>query len=94
MQGEVAYVYAPKDTKQVYIDYVEAVYFGLGSEIEVSDNEEVKNANDINGYCFYTNLYDENDIKEEIAAQENCDKKDVVLFKFKGYTRIEDYERC
>lgn len=97
MQGEVAYVYAPKDTKQVYIDYVEAVYFGLGSEIEVNDsetNKDIQNANDINGYCFYTNLYDENDIKEEIAAQENCDKKDVVLFKFKGYTKIEDYERC
>ena len=94
-QGEWVHLYAPKSTSQKVVDYIEAIYFGTGTEVEVHDEDtEVNDVNDICGYWFYTTSYNEDDIKQEIAEQCGCDVSEVVLFKFTGYHKVEDYEKC
>lgn len=94
-QGDYAKVYAPTSTSTKYLDYIEAIYFNTGNEIEIHDEDsEVNDANDIYGWTYYTTEWNEDDIKEEIASKCGCDKKDVVLYKFTGYSRVENYEKC
>lgn len=94
-QGDYAKVYAPKNTSRKYIDYIEAIYFNTGIEVMVHDeNNRVRNANDISGWTFYTDAWNDDDIKEEVANQCGCKVTQVVLFKFNGYSKVECYEKC
>ena len=94
-QGEWAKLYAPATTSQKMVDYIEAIYFATGSEIEVHDSDEpVKDASDIYGWTFYTSEWNEDTIKDEIAKECGVKKEDVVLYKFTGYSKSEVYEKC
>ena len=94
-QGEWVKMYAPATTSQKMVDYIEALYFATGSEIEVHDSSDpVNDASDIYGWTFYTSEYNEDTIKEEIAKECGVSKEDVVLYKFTGYSRVECYEKC
>ena len=92
-QGEVVYLYTPKDTSQKYIDFIEAWYFGTGTEVEIDDTGRnyVDNANDIEGYTFYTATWKEEDLKKEIienALHQGETEDDVELILWK-HTRTE-----
>ena len=88
MQSEWAKCYYPVDTKQSYIDYVEAWFFGTGTEIEVDDsnNEDIQIPEDIEGFTFYTANWKVEDIKQEIASYFGGDVE-VVLWLY-DTTRI------
>lgn len=95
MQRECVEMYAPTNTTRETIDYIEAVYFGTGTEIEIHDEDnEVEGPADIRGYCFYTASYDVEKLKEEIAKTAECKKEDVVLYILDGYTRIPKYQKA
>lgn len=100
-QGEVVYLYAPVDFSQKFIDFIEAWYFGTGTEIEIDDTGRnyVDNANDIEGYTFYTATWKEEDLKKEIIENallqgETEDDVELVLWKYKTTQtiRIDQYE--
>lgn len=93
-QGEYAKVYAPKNIDQDFINYIEAIYFGTGNEIEIHDNNnEVNCPEDIEGYTVYTALWREEDIKKLVASYfKDTKPEDVTLWKFSGYTKTARYE--
>jgi hypothetical protein len=81
-QGDYCDVYCPEETTQDAIDYLEAVYFGTGTEIEIHDeNTEVFDADDIYGYRILTTKWKTEDIKKEIASYyKDAKPEDVVLY--------------
>ena len=92
-QGDYADVYAPSNTKQSFMDYIEALYFGTGTEIIIHDNNiEPKDANEISGYSLYTDKYSPEDLKQIIADECRCEPKDVVLYVFDGYYHVPKYQ--
>ena len=92
VQREYATLYSPKDTDRKVIDYIECVYFGTGTEIMVNDEcDDVKNADDIMGWTFYTAEYSPESIRQEIAFNCSCKPEEVVLYAFDGYTTKERY---
>lgn len=69
---EAYYPCEPNITK--YLDYVEAWFFGTGTEVMIHDEEsEPKTAEEVSGYTFYTANWKTEDIKNEI--KEYCGYK-------------------
>ena len=96
-QGDYVDVYYPKTTSQSYIDYVEALFFGTGTEIEVHDiDDKVNSPEDIEGFTFYTASWREEDLKREIrkACGHKPDDKTVkvVLWLWDGYIKTSKYK--
>ena len=99
-QGDYVEAYYPVEngiTK--YLDYVEAVYFGTGTEIMIHDEEsEPKTAEEISGYTFYTSNWKVEDLKAEIKEQcgykRSNDNVEVILWLYdKTRTiRIDEYK--
>lgn len=53
-QGEVVYAYYPENTHKEYLDFVEAWFWGTGTEIEIHDEENIpEDADEIEGYTIY-----------------------------------------
>lgn len=87
-QGDYIEAYYPvEDGIQKYLDWVEAWYFGTGTEIMVHDEEDdPKCAEDISGWTFYTASWKIDDIKKEIKVQcgyKEDDDIEVVLWLYK-----------
>lgn len=92
-QGEYAQVFAPANTDQSLIDYIEAIYFATGTEVIVHDEDnEPNDAREISGYSFYTDKYSPEDIKQIIAKDNGCNVEDVVLYVFDGYYNTPKYQ--
>lgn len=97
-QGDYVEAYYPTTYSMKYIEFVEAWYFGTGTEIMVHDSDnEVHEESDIEGFTFYTASYKINDLKEEIKAELGYKKEDNVrvklwLYKDSTYTRRDNYE--
>ena len=93
-QGDYVTLYAPACTEQNTIDYIEAIYFGTGTEIEINEEcDDVKDANDICGYTFYTSSWSIEMIKQEIREQVGAsDDAEVVLYQFDGYYHTPKYK--
>ena len=87
-QGDWCRIYYPKDASQDEIDFLEAVYFGTGTEYEVHDEDtEVHNEDDISGFSILTAKWKTEDIKEEIASYVGGNPEDVVLYNIeRSYT--------
>ena len=70
-QGDYVDAYYPvEDGITQYLDYVEAVYFGTGTEIMVHEEEdEPKTAEEVSGWTFYTANWKTEDIKAEVKEQ-------------------------
>lgn len=98
-QGDWAKAYYPvKDGITKCVDWIEAWFFGTGTEVEIHDEEEKPNsAEEVSGYTFYTASWKTEDIIAEI--KEECgykaeDDVDVKLWLYKD-TRtihIDQYE--
>ena len=81
-QSEWNYLFTPHDHD--INAYIEAVYFGTGTEIMIHDgSDEPKTPDDISGYCIYTHLYNIDDIKELIAKETGVNVEDVVYYDIK-----------
>jgi len=84
-QGDYATAYYPVTTPTSYIDYVEAWYFGTGTEVEVSE-EDANSPEEVSGWTFYTANWKTEDLKREI--KEYCgykgddDNVEVILWLY------------
>lgn len=90
-QGDYCDVYAPVKTTQKELDFVEAVYFGTGSEYEVHDSDTpVNSEDDIEGYSMLITDWREEDIKKEIASCfKDAKPEDVVLYQIKDSYKVK-----
>lgn len=81
-QGDWIDYVAPASTDTEYLDYIEAVYFGTGTEFSITADpiESADEFEDAPTYCDYTAYWRDEDIKKWIASQFN-DKYEVVLLK-------------
>lgn len=70
-QGDYVDAYYPvQDGITEYLDYVEAVYFGTGTEVMVHEEEnKPKSAEEVSGWTFYTANWKTEDLKAEIKEQ-------------------------
>ncbi len=94
-QGDYATLYCKENDKN--IDRYEAIYFGTGTEIEINtetEEEDIKDAEDIYGYVILTTEWSDESIKELIAHETNTTIDNVILYKWSGYARISTYEKC
>lgn len=93
-QGDYVEAYYPvKGGIRDYLDYVEAWYFGTGTEVEIHDDDgtEPKSAEDICGYTFYTAKWRVEDIKQEIKKYCGYHEDEDVEVKLWLYKRTETY---
>jgi len=103
-QGEVNHIiYDPDNLTQQGINYIEAVYFGTGTEYLLFESEEdltPEQANDLIlddklgllDYWFdYTELLPR-DYKKMLAGSYNCDISDVKLFTICNTQYIKHYQ--
>ena len=102
-QGDWNRCYLPA-SKLDMLPYVEAVYFGTGTEFAIAplENMEGKSAEEVtkailkslDHYYDYTELSDPAEIKKRVAESEGVDPKDVVLIRIAGKRTkvICDYE--
>ena len=100
MQSEYVEAYYPDTYSQAYVDFVEAWYFGTGTEVMIHDSDnEVKDANDIEGFTFYTATYNTDMLKEEIKQElgyKKDDEVEVVLRTYYNttYVATDHYKRA
>lgn len=98
-QGDYVEAYYPTQTGITkYLDYVEAWYFGTGTEIEIHEDEkEPECAEDVTGYTFYTASWKTEDLIAEIKQQCGYKAEDDVdvklwLYKDTRTIHIDQYE--
>jgi len=94
-QGDYVTAYYPVTEKiKEYLDWVEAWYFGTGTEVEIHDDEkEPECAEDVTGYTFYTASWKTEDIIAEIKTyfSEDVEVK-LWLYKDTRTIHIDEYE--
>ena len=87
-QGEWNYIICP-ESKLNLIPWIEAVYFGCGSEWAVSVDKMEENEDPQNVSYQYVYHYDIEDIREELAKNHKCNKDEILMRKIKD--RIVNY---
>lgn len=99
-QGNLVLCYYPDYTYCEFLDYVEAIYFGTGTETIIHDEENApKNADDISGFSFVSVAYNDNelikDIKRNAGYKEDDEDVEVVLYKYTDTKIIKEdvYEK-
>ena len=94
-QGEVVTAYYPSEIGITsYLEWVEAWFFGTGTEVEIHDDEkEPECAEDVTGYTFYTASWKTEDIIAEIKTyfSEDVEVK-LWLYKDTRTIHIDEYE--
>lgn len=100
-QGDYVDAYYPEKTSKEYIDFVEAWFFGTGTEVEIHDCENIpQTADDIEGYTFYTATWGIDNLKKEIKRnsgyKEDDDNVEVKLWLYKNshHIRKDNYEEA
>lgn len=91
-QGDYIEAYYPvEDGIQKYLNWIEAWYFGTGTEVMVHEEDSVPNsAEEVCGWTFYTDSWKTEDIKTEIKKEYGCKDEDVevVLWLYKSSYRV------
>lgn len=91
-QGDYIEAYYPvEDGIQKYLNWIEAWYFGTGTEVMVHEEDSIPNsAEEVCGWTFYTDSWKTEDIKEEIKKEYGCKDEDVeiVLWLYKSSYRV------
>lgn len=102
-QGDWNGCYLPA-SKLDLLPYIEAVYFGTGTELAIAslENAEGKSAEEIarevvgspDCHYIYTESYNTAEIKKRVAESEGADPEDVALIKIGGAhaVKVYDYE--
>ena len=88
-QGDYVEAYYPvEDGIQKYLNWIEAWYFGTGTEVMVHEEDNIPNsAEDVSGWTFYTDSWQIEDLKKEIKSQcgyKDTDEVEVVLWLYKS----------
>lgn len=98
-QGDYVTAYYPVREKiKECLDWIEAWYFGTGTEVEIHEEEETpKSAKDISGWTFYTASWNTKDLIAEIKQQCGYKAEDDVevklwLYKDTRTIHIDEYE--
>lgn len=88
-QSDWQYIYAPKDIDEKYLNYIEAIYFGKGNEVAISDDLTFEDCY----YNFYIDyiIWDEDKLIEAIKQDTGADK--VVLCERITHTTYEYVEK-
>lgn len=85
-QGDVVKAYYPETETQKYVDFVEAWFFGTGTEIEIHDGDfDPEAPEDIEGFTFYTATWKLDELKEEIKSAcgyKEDDDVEIVLWLY------------
>lgn len=94
-QGDWNGLYYPvEEWSRERIAYFESEYFKMGSEWIVHNEENIPDGpEDINGYSMYCYGDTMEEIREEIARAEGVAPSEVILYRFTGWRRSEEYER-
>lgn len=100
-QGDWNYCYLPA-SKLDMLPYVEAVYFGTGTELAIAplEDAEGKSAEEIarevigspDCHYIYTESSDPAEIKKRVAESEGADPEDVALVRISGVRTITVYD--
>lgn len=93
-QSDWQYILYPQE-KEKDVKYIEAVYFRTGKEILIHDEDTTpQSPEDISGFTLYTELYNEEEIKELISKECNCNINDVIYYSIKNvkYRHVVDIE--
>ena len=99
-QGDYVDAYYPNTVSQAYIDFVEAWFFGTGTEVIIHDCDNIpQSAMDIEGFSFYTATYGIDNLKREIKREcgyKDDDEVDVKLWLYdkSTYTRQDIYKEA
>lgn len=94
-QGDYIYCIYPQETaSKETLDYIEAVFFGTGTEFAVTVDpiESAKDFDDAEVYYTYTDKYRDEDVKAFIANDLGCSPEDVVLLLISGEHHITTYD--
>lgn len=94
-QGDWIYCIYPQETvSKEDLDYIEAVFFGTGTEFAVTSKpiDSAADFDDAEVYYTYTDKYHDEDIKTFIANDIGCSPKDVVLLLISGEHRTITYD--
>lgn len=94
-QGDWNGLYYPVDEwSREGLDALETEYFNTGTEWIIHDEDNTPNGpEDIQGYSIYCYGGTMEEIKEEIAEAGGVAPSEVILYRFKGWIRTEEYER-
>jgi len=92
-QGDYIEAYYPvEDGIQKYLNWIEAWYFGTGTEVMVHEEEnEPTSAEEVFGWTFYTDSWKTEDLKAEIKVQcgyKDTDDVEVVLWLYKSSYKV------
>ena len=89
---------APETMEQDHLDYIEAVYFGTGTEFDLTE-EPIESADDFEDddvikVGYYTAKWRDDDIKADLARQAGygCKPEDIVLLKISAEHHITTYD--
>lgn len=100
-QGDVVKAFYPNEiVSKDYIDFVEAWYFGTGTEIEIHDCDTIPNdESEIEGWTFYTAAWGIENLKKEIKREcgyKDDDEVEVILWLYdRSYNvRHDVYKRA
>lgn len=88
-QGDWQYMYAPKDISEIYLNWIEAIYFGKANEVAISEDITFEDCY----YNLYTHniIWNEKDLIEEIKKDTGADE--VILCERREYTTYEYVEK-
>jgi hypothetical protein len=74
------------------LERLEMDYFNTGTEWIIHDDKTPpESPEDINGYSLYCYSWNDDGLREEIAAVAECKPEEVKLYKFNGFKRIATY---
>lgn len=86
-------IYPKKKYSRADIRNFETLYFNMGSEWIIHDEDsEPKTPDDISGYCVYCVGWDGEGVRKELADYIGCDTSDIVMYAHDGYTRTSKYK--
>lgn len=97
-QGDWQYIIYPQTCSQEHINYIEAIYFGTGTEFEVttrkitSDKFDDEIADGYETVNIYTCVYNSDEIKSDIAKQLNLPKNEIGLLLISGTHHVTTYD--
>jgi len=93
-QRDWLYYICPEELSDDYLDYVESVLFGTGTEYLISDEliESVDDLDHNNGSTYYTCKFFDNDRKEDLARQIGCEVDELEVYNISSTKTIVQYE--
>lgn len=86
-QGDWQEIIYPCAYGREWLDRFETEYFNIGEEWRISENDPENDEN----YYFYTHAWNNDGIREEIAAAAGVEPGDVILYTFTGCIKEAEY---